>query len=266
MKKSFFFLLLILLYVLVACSNAAEETGTLEIRANGEDFVRNGFVSKDGWQIDFENVFVSLEDVTAYRTDPAFDAATGEMPDGDSLSIGSQTVDLAEGDASADPILLATLEDATVGQYNAVSWTMNGSAENGSVRLVGTAQKDGATVPFDMTIEQDFAYACGEYVGDGRKGFVNADGTGDVELTFHFDHVFGDADSPMDDSLNVGALGFQPLADAANGGELTATQSELEGMLSAEDYETLMDTLATLGHVGEGHCYEMEFGGFTAEK
>ncbi|NJN91351.1 MAG: DUF4382 domain-containing protein, partial [Leptolyngbyaceae cyanobacterium SL_5_14] len=28
---------------------AAGETGTLQIRANGEDFVRQGFVSKDGW-------------------------------------------------------------------------------------------------------------------------------------------------------------------------------------------------------------------------
>ncbi len=29
----------------------SEGTGTLEIVANGEDFVRQGFVSKDGWAI-----------------------------------------------------------------------------------------------------------------------------------------------------------------------------------------------------------------------
>ena len=27
--------------------------GTLQLRANGEDFVREGFVSKDGWESDF---------------------------------------------------------------------------------------------------------------------------------------------------------------------------------------------------------------------
>lgn len=263
MKK--FILQTLFVWLLVAVGCSTPETGTLEIRANGEDFVRNGFISKDGWQIDFDNVYVSLEEVAAYRTEPAYDASTGEMPDGDSVAGGSQTVDLAAGDASADPILIATIEDAEVGQYNAVSWQMDGSAENGSVRLIGTAQKDGASIPFDLTFDQDFEYACGEYVGDERKGFVNADEMGDVELTFHFDHVFGDADSPMDDSLNVGALGFQPLADVASG-ELMATQSELEGMLSAEDFDTLLDTLATLGHVGEGHCYEMAFGGYTAHE
>ncbi len=256
MKKTI--LTLLLLLFATACS---DEAGTLEIRANGEDFVRDGFVSKDGWQIDFDNVYVSLEEIVAYQTEPAFDAQTGEMPDGDSVSAENQTVDLA---ATDDTILLVSAE-ADTGQFNAVSWEMNGSAENGSVRLIGAAQKDGTTVPFDLTFTEDFAYACGEYLGDERKGFVNADETGDVELTFHFDHVFGDADSPLDDSLNVGALGFQPLADAA-GDSLTATQSELEGMLSAEDYTTLMDTLATLGHVGEGHCYEMNYGGFTAKE
>ena len=255
-----FTLLLLLLLILAACS---EETGTLEIRANGEDFVREGFVSKDGWQIDFDNVFVSLEDVEAYRTDPPYDASTGEEPEGGEVGDFSGTVDLAEGGADAEPILLETIEDAAVGRYNAVSWEMDGDGENGSVRLIGMAEKDGQTVPFDLTITQDYEYACGDFIGDERKGFVEVDSPGDVELTFHFDHVFGDGDSPADDSLNVGALGFQPLADIANGGDLVATQAELESMLSAEDYATMMDTFATLGHVGEGHCYEMEVGGFT---
>lgn len=258
MKHFFLFTILLLL---VACS---AETGSLEIRANGEDFVRQGFVSKDGWQIDFDNVYVTLNDVKAYRTDPPYDASTGEMPDGADVDGGSHAVDLAAGNADAEPILLTTIDEAEVGQYNAISWGMSGSAENGSVRMVGTAQKDGQTVLFDITINEDFEYACGEYIGDGRKGFVNADQSSDVEMTFHFDHVFGDFDAPMDDSLNVGALGFQPLADVADGDQLIVTQGDLEAALSAEHYTTFLSTLATLGHVGEGHCYEMEFGGYTA--
>ena len=30
--------------------------------------------------------------------------------------------------------------------------------------------------------------------------------------------------------------------------------AELQAQLSAEDYETFIDTFTTLGHVGEGHC------------
>ncbi|NOQ17708.1 MAG: DUF4382 domain-containing protein, partial [Dehalococcoidales bacterium] len=57
-------------------------------------------------------------------------------------------------------------------------------------------------------------------------------------MTFHFDHIFGDADTPMDDDLNVSALGFDPFADVAEGGQVDLDMSELH-----------------LGHVGEGHCY-----------
>ena len=56
------------------------ETGTLALVANGEDFVRQGFVTKDGWQIDFNHVYVTLDDVTAYQTDPPFDPdQSGEL-------------------------------------------------------------------------------------------------------------------------------------------------------------------------------------------
>jgi hypothetical protein len=74
-------------------------------------------------------------------------------------------------------------------------------------------------------------------------------------MTFHFDHIFGDAETPMDDDLNVGAPGFAPFAQATEGGTLEASLSELKSMLSAEGYQLLLDMLPTLGHVGEGHCH-----------
>ncbi len=244
---------------LTAC---ASENGQLEIRANGEDFVRQGFVSKDGWSINFDQVLVNLQAVTAYQTDPPFDASTGNTPEGENVTVeGLKLVDLAAGDAEADPILLETVE-ATAGQYNAISWEMVNGNDGFTLHLVGTAEKDGTTIPFDIQIDETYQYVCGEFVGDERKGFVDPESTGDVEMTFHFDHVFGDADTDMSEPLNVGALGFDPLATLANNGTLTVTQADLEAGLSDEDFATLMDTLGTLGHVGEGHCFEAE-NGFT---
>jgi len=99
--------------------------GTLEFRANGEDFVRQGFTTKDGWDISFDNVFVSLADVTAYQTDPPFDAEAGtKMEAKEQVSVGEPVVvDLAEGDENAETILVSEVE-APAGRYNALSWQM----------------------------------------------------------------------------------------------------------------------------------------------
>lgn len=257
----------LLLVAFLAACGGTEATGELEFRANGEDFVRQGFISKDGWNIMFDNVYVTLEDVAAYRTDPPYDASDGAEIEGDSLTLDdTYTIDLAAGDADADPILVSTRADAPAGQYNAVSWRMvpatEGDAAGYTVMLVGTAGKEGEIVDFTLKFEDDFQYRCGEFVGDERKGILGEGETADVELTFHFDHVFGDADAPMDEALNVGALGFDPLAAMARDGMLDMDTAALEAGLSADDFATLIDTLQTLGHVGEGHCYEAT-GGYT---
>jgi hypothetical protein len=73
MKKRTVFIaipLLILVMVLAGCPGKA--TGTLEFYANGEDFVRQGFVSKDGWSIQFDHVYITLDGIAAYQTDPPY--------------------------------------------------------------------------------------------------------------------------------------------------------------------------------------------------
>ncbi len=97
-------------------------------------------------------------------------------------------------------------------------------------------------------------YVCGEYVGDARKGIVKAGETGEVEATFHFDHIFGDNEAPADDALNLEALGFEPLADLASGNSLDLDESALSEELSPENYQKLTKAISGLGHVGEGHC------------
>lgn len=251
---------LLLIGFSVVLFGCGEDKGKLEIHANGEDFVREGFQSKDGWNVSFDKLLVTLNNIKAYQTNPPYDASNGEQPKGHYVSIAKpKTVDLALGDASASPIVVETLE-ANTGQYNAIGWEMIQGDNGYTLQLIGSAQKADRTIAFDIKIDETYHYVCGEFVGDQRNGFVHANDTGNIEMTFHFDHLFGDAGSDENEPLNVGALGFEPLALLAVDDMLDVTQRQLKSQLSAKDYATLLDTLATLGHVGEGHCFEAKNG------
>jgi len=264
MKKRMLVLLVTALFVvsimLASCAGGGA-VGTLQINANGEDFVRQGFVSKDGWSINFDHVYITLADITAYQTDPPYDPHTGGSINGKvTVSLDKvYTVDLAEGGEDALPILVDEVSGAAVGHYNAISWKMvkvtSGPAAGYSLVIIGIAEKDGRSIDFSIKIDKEYEYACGEYVGDERKGMVQEGGTADVEMTFHFDHIFGDAETPMDDDLNLGAPGFEPFAGIAEGGKLDANMANLQSKFSSGDYQILVDILPTLGHVGEGHCH-----------
>jgi hypothetical protein len=228
---------------LIGCAGGGV-VGTLQFHANGEDFVRQGFVSKDGWSINFDHVYITLADITAYQTDPPYDPHSGSNIEG-KVDVGLDkvyTVDLAEGGSDASPILVSEVQNAPAGHYNAISWKMvkasSGPASGYSLIMIGTAEKDGRSVDFNIKVDDECGYDCGEYVGDQRKGILEEGGTADLEMTFHFDHIFGDAETPMDDELNLTALGFEPFANAEEGGEVDLNMGELH-----------------LGHVGEGHCY-----------
>lgn len=265
MKRGFLILaaLLVLLsgIALVGCDGGETATGNLRFYANGEDFVREGFVARDGWNISFTHIYVHLSDINAYQTDPPYDPYSEGNIDADTsvgLS-GDHTVDLAEGDKNAAPILVGQVTDAPVGHYNAVYWEMTNAASGPSAGyslvIIGTADKGNESIAFTIGVEEEYAYSCGEYVGDERKGIADDGGTADLEMTFHFDHIFGDADVPMDDHINIGAIGFDPFAALASDGEVNEDLASLQAKLNNEDYQTLTGTLPTLGHVGEGHCH-----------
>lgn len=245
MKKKAIFLaapLIILAMLLPGCSGNGA-TGTLEFYANGEDFVRQGFISKDGWSIQFDHVYITLTDIAAYQTAPPYEPQSGaDISSQATVNLDdTYTVDLAEGDEDAPPILVAEILDVPVGHYNAISWQMakaeSGPAAGYSLVMIGTAQKNGQSIDFVINVEEECQYQCGEYVGDERKGIVSDGSTADLEMTFHFDHIFGDADTPADDELNLAAIGFEPFADGAQG-EDVINMAEMH-----------------LGHVGEGHCH-----------
>ena len=239
----------------------AGDTGTIQFVANGEDFVRQGFTSKDGWDMQFDHVYITLGDVTAYQTDPPYDAEAGEHITSDVSTAlpGVHTVDLAAGDADAEPIPVGTIADAPAGFYNALSFVMTpaetGPATGYSLVVIGTATKDGETTTLTLKFDDAYEFACGEYIGDVRKGILQAGGTTELEMTFHFDHLFGDAGTPLDDGLNVGALGFAPLAALAQDGTVDADMDTLQAELPDADYQMVLGIMPTLGHVGEGHCH-----------
>jgi hypothetical protein len=246
-----------------AAAPAAGETGTLVLRANGEDFVRQGFTSKDGWDIEFDNLFVALADLTAAQSDPPFDPeADMDLSTKAEVKVSDiQVVDLAEGDAAAEPVLVAELE-APAGRYNALAWRMvpapSGPSEGYTLWMQGSATKDGQTVPFTIQVTEELAFTCGDFVGDERKGILEPGQRADLEATFHFDHLFGDGDAPADDSINTGALGFEPFFALAQNDVVEVDSAALQAGLSEADYTTFLAVLPSLGHVGEGHCKEVK--------
>lgn len=243
---SFAVLLLLVSFAIAGCSDDDNEEalGSLRFVANGEDFVREGFVSKDGWNITFDHVYITLSNVTAYQTEPPYDPHIGGLIDGkvEAGLQGTHTVDLAEGDEAADPITVGEETNVATGHYNAIYWKMDrataGPSAGYSLVMTGTAEKNGLVEVFSIMVDDICEYSCGEYVGDERKGVVAKDGTSDLEMTFHFDHLFGDAGIPADDELNIGAYGFEAL--------LAMSESDDPDMDMAEIH---------LGHVGEGHCH-----------
>ncbi|MEM8674295.1 MAG: DUF4382 domain-containing protein [Cyanobacteria bacterium P01_G01_bin.67] len=243
---------------------ASTETATLALVANGEDFVRQGFVSKDGWQIDFERAYVNISDAIAYSTESAFDPKKGDTKEDINyqeqinFDLPGVPTDLAAGTADAEPIVV-TEADVTPGFYNALAWKLSTAGDASpiagkTIALIGQATKDGATVNFNLGFNQPMEYICGEFIGDSRLGIVTPETPGKVETTFHFDHIFGDQNSPPADALNQAALGFQPLANLASNGTLEVDQTALREQLSSSDYQQLTKAISGLGHVGEGHC------------
>lgn len=240
----------------VSVSNDNDSNGTLKYVANGEDFIREGFVTKDGWSLLFEHVFITLSDVKAYQTNPPYDSKKGDISDYEVVSAleeDSYTVDLAAGNDDAEPILLDEVK-VQEGFYNAVSWEIRKDKDGNSLIIEGTATKDNKSIPFYIAFDQQFKFVGGEYIGDERKGIVEKDEESEIEMTFHFDHLFGDGSLPEDDELNINAIGFAPFYNE-NESDIHIEAKDLANVFSEEELKHIDEILSTLGHVGEGHCY-----------
>ena len=146
--------------MLAGCAGGGA-VGTLQFYANGEDFARQGFVSKDGWSINFDHVYITLADVAACQTDPPYDPHLDrDMNCAVKVSLDNvYTVDLAEGDENAPPILVGEVSDAPVGHFNAISWkkvkASSGPAAGCSLVMIGAAEKDGQALETGVSAVPD---------------------------------------------------------------------------------------------------------------
>lgn len=215
----------------------ALSAGSLTLFVSAEDLATEGFIApkltRDGWALEFTSITATFDYITAWQTDPPFMANSAEIT-GTALPVGGPfTIDLLDTDDD-DRVALTTL-DAAPGHYNALSWALLPGEEGHSLVLEGIARKGGQVVEFTLRTADTVRHACGEYLGEIRRGFV-AEGAGaDLEITLHLDHLFGRADKADDDQMNIGALGFG--AFAAGG----VHDFSLKGL--------------HLGHAGEGHCH-----------
>ena len=237
-----------------------DNTGNVLLVANGEDFVRQGFLAKDGWQIEFDRLEVSVSEAIAYQidSDPQANLETNLQSQPQVTILDKTTIiDLAAGDKNAAPIAINTKEVPT-GFYNALSWRMeptkDGLLPDQTIVLQGTAVKAERKVNFLLGFRLPVTYYCGEFVGDERKGIVESGRDAELEMTFHFDHIFGDGELSPEETINQAALGFQPLADLAQGDNLELDWQGLQANLSPDNFQMLKKAIIGLGHVGEGHC------------
>ena len=251
--------------------------GSLIFTANGEEFVRDGFTSLDGWDLSFDHLYINIEDPTAYQVAEAASVirplhaghSHEDIPEGSAHEVltGSFLIDLVQGTDATE----INITEAAIGNYNRLNFNIVQTTSSSqpilpvtsndvsdwvgySIVLIGTAVKNGDNLEFTIRLTEEMQYSdCGpnEFVGVVAEG---EEGT--AEMTFHFDHVFGDEETLGEpDSVNEIALGFDPFAALATGGVLDVTQGDLSNNLSGADYLTFIDALRTIGHSGEAHCH-----------
>jgi hypothetical protein len=244
-------------------------SGTLEFYANGEEFIRDGFIGKTGWAIEFDHFYVNLLGPTAYQVaESNSEALTAkhaghpheDIPEGAAHEALTDIyyLDLHEGDG---PQLVDAVSDAPAGNYNystfSITQAQSGEYAGYSIIMAGSAAKDEEVIDFTIKLTEQMTFtSCHQEVDDEFAGVVEDGGTGSVEMTFHSDHLFGDADEALDDplSVNPGAVGFQPFADMAVAGVLDIDQLDMAANMDPDTFGVFLAALYTLGHSGEGHC------------
>lgn len=294
-KRLFFYCVLLSSLTAYSCtedsspSDTISGSGTLIFYANGEGFVADGFTSEDDWEISFDNVYVTLSGITAYQAPVRNHESNAKHAGHDHNTIpeGSEHVAL-DGeyflDLKAYPLAFeaARVEGALEGNYNYLTFNMvkataetsgvAAEAVNYSLVMIGTAKKSGVTVDFTLKFDEELAfYDCGPQ--ETYDGVLEDSGEASTEMTFHFDHIFGDAEEgvgafPTDPQyMSYWGIGFDPFARIAgaldSNGDPDPAGSPYSAVILQPDMELNMNnaiffqlktTMTTLGHLVEAHC------------
>ena len=236
----------------VGCADGSASKADLDVMVNGEAFAEAGMLSKDGWQISFDEVTVTVGEVTVSGAPSDAEGDPVEVPwslgeEGSETPPGFVAVSLQDGPVKLGP------QEVPVGTYNQVQWQWGADA-TAAIALKGTAVQGDQSIPFNLRFPGEFQANCGDYVGDERKGIVTADSGGEVELTLHLDHMFGDGDSPPNDEINTKSFGFNPFLETASEEGIVVTPATWESWGTPALRQSLKDVLISMPHVGEGHC------------
>lgn len=261
-----------------ACGGMDEAAvGTLVFSANGEEFVRNGFTSEDGWSIQFQAVYVNVYGPTAYQVveDQQQSLTQAGLRHGghphENIPEGSAHVALM-GDyflqLKQPAFEVGRAEDAPIGNYNRLAFTVRPAPDESqgleqgftgvSLAFLGTAEKEGRSIGFDIRFSEEMVYYdCGP---NGDAGVLAEGEQATAEMTFHVDHVFGDSeagppDTSDESSVNFMAVGFGPFAALAQDDSLQIDQQQLGQLMNGATYLQLIDAVRTMGHSGEAHCH-----------
>ncbi|HOO72920.1 MAG TPA: hypothetical protein PK926_14280 [Spirochaetota bacterium] len=311
-------------------SSSSSGSGTLVFTANGEGFVDEGFTSEDGWDIQFDHVYMNIEGPTAYQVAETSETSEyaahaghphASIPEGAAhvALTGEYFIDLKQATAG-DPVFeIGSVTGAAVGNYNYLNFNLRNVHTTGDdpvepttvlqsgdtatepsdyegycMILIGTATYPSGgpattTVNFTIKFDQQMAFSgCGpqeDLDEDGTNdGILTRGGTARTQMTFHFDHVFGDIDENDESEVFVGedpnnpeymnfwAVGFGPFAymvaaadaypyDTPQAGTFDDAEFSLAEMIDGTGtdidfnvYFHLYTTLKTLGHLGECHC------------
>jgi len=227
-------------------SKTPVERGNLRFVANGEGFVANGFSDRNGWKIAFTKVIVNLTDITVERRDGK---KTVSLP-------GVFITDLKAGNDAT--VTVGEVKNVKATEYRRLKWSikkMNSGEYNGfSIVLVGTAEKAGKKINFTIKLDEEITWdAKNGYSGEKVKGIVKKGQTGEVEMTFHWDHVFGDKTQAPTHHVNQGSVGFDYFVKFAKNNTVEITQAELKEK-GKDLYKKLINAIHNMGHSGEGHA------------
>lgn len=228
-------------------TSCTEKTGNILFTANGEEFVIEGLVSKEGWNIDFQSVLINISSPTAYNRD---------NPELEAVLSGQHLVDLKRGSAETPAVSMGIVPHSAVGNYQSMKFSIetidSGDYSGYSIIIIGKASKSGTTIPFVIKLNEELTFDGREgYVGDSIKGMLAEGETTDVEMTFHFDHLFGNSRAEADDHVNRDSPGFELFLDFADEGRIDVDQNRMK---NHPLYSRLIEGIETLGHLGEGHC------------
>ena len=222
-------------------------TGNLRFNANGEGFVANGFTDKTGWKINFTKVIINLGKISVTSKDKSTTIKLEKNYILDLKSTGNAIV------------LVDQRNNVATTEYRRLKWSMlrmtSGEFKGYSLVLIGKAVKDGKSIDFTIKINEELSWDCKEgYSGDVIKGIVKKGATGEVEMTFHFDHIFGDKGASPTTHVNTGSVGFDYFVKFAKEGKLVIDQQTLANKTDKKMYKKLLKALHGLGHSGEGHA------------